>query len=215
MIESLLKVIHVLEGLYREPENVECVWATVNKDGQPTVTPLPKDSPECCPVSLHAAIPEVTTQKRGSILTSWWHISSLGRGALSFQLGPGILAPAKKCGKKKKGRSAINEAVTTEYTINIHKRIHGVGFKMCAPRALREIQKFAMKEMGILDARVDTKLKKAVWAKRIRNVPYWMEVQLSRKRNEDKESPNKLYTMVTQVPVPTFKNLQTVNVEEN
>lgn len=27
---------------------------------------------------------------------------------------------------KKKGRSAINEVVTREYTINIHKRIHGV-----------------------------------------------------------------------------------------
>ena len=27
---------------------------------------------------------------------------------------------------KKKGRSAINEVVTREYTVNIHKRIHGV-----------------------------------------------------------------------------------------
>ncbi|ELW64911.1 Radial spoke head 10 like protein B [Tupaia chinensis] len=38
------------------------------------------------------------------------------------------MAPAKKGGKKK-GRSAINEVVTREYTINIHKCIHGVGFK--------------------------------------------------------------------------------------
>lgn len=36
------------------------------------------------------------------------------------------MAPAKKGGEKKKGRSAINEVVTREYTINIHKRIHGV-----------------------------------------------------------------------------------------
>ena len=28
---------------------------------------------------------------------------------------------------------AINEVVTREYTINIHKRIHGVSFKMHAP----------------------------------------------------------------------------------
>lgn len=35
------------------------------------------------------------------------------------------MAPTKK-GEKKKGRSAINEVVTREYTINIHKRIHGV-----------------------------------------------------------------------------------------
>ncbi|ELW54540.1 60S ribosomal protein L31 [Tupaia chinensis] len=48
------------------------------------------------------------------------------------------MAPAKKGGEKK-GRSAINEVVTREYTINIHKLIHGVGFKKRAPRALKEI----------------------------------------------------------------------------
>lgn len=36
------------------------------------------------------------------------------------------MAPLKKGGEKKKGRSAINEVVTREYTINIHKRIHGM-----------------------------------------------------------------------------------------
>ncbi|CAK7296032.1 60S ribosomal protein L31 [Vulpes lagopus] len=112
------------------------------------------------------------------------------------------MAPAKK-------------VVTREYTINIHKHIHGVGFKKRAPRALKEIRKFAMKEMGIPDVRIDTRLNKAVWAKGIRNVPYRICVRLSRKRNEDEDSPNKLYTLVTYVPVTTFKNLQTVNVDEN
>ncbi|CAM2096571.1 unnamed protein product, partial [Caretta caretta] len=125
------------------------------------------------------------------------------------------MAPAKKGGEKKKGRSAINEVVTREYTINIHKRIHGVGFKKRAPRALKEIRKFAMKEMGTPDVRIDTRLNKAVWAKGIRNVPYRIRVRLSRKRNEDEDSPNKLYTLVTYVPVTTFKSLQTVNVDEN
>ena len=134
--------------------------------------------------------------------------------ASAFQLGPGRMAPAKKGGEKKKGRSAINEVVTREYTINIHKRIHGVGFKKRAPRALKEIRKFAMKEMGTPDVRIDTRLNKAVWAKGIRNVPYRIRVRLSRKRNEDEDSPNKLYTLVTYVPVTTFKNLQTVNVDE-
>ncbi|KAH0624605.1 hypothetical protein JD844_032254 [Phrynosoma platyrhinos] len=125
------------------------------------------------------------------------------------------MAPAKKGGEKKKGRSAINEVVTREYTINIHKRIHGVGFKRRAPRALKEIRKFAMKEMGTPDVRIDTRLNKAVWAKGVRNVPYRIRVRLSRKRNEDEDSPNKLYTLVTYVPVTTFKSLQTVNVDEN
>ncbi|XP_048213155.1 60S ribosomal protein L31-like [Perognathus longimembris pacificus] len=124
------------------------------------------------------------------------------------------MAPTKKGGEKK-GHSAINEVVIREYTINIQKRIHGVGFKKPAPCALKEIWKLAMKEMGTPDAPIDTRLNKAVWAKGIGNVPYRIRVRLSRKRNEDGDSPNKLYTLVTYVPVTTFKNLQSVNVDEN
>ncbi|XP_043301199.1 60S ribosomal protein L31-like [Cervus canadensis] len=123
------------------------------------------------------------------------------------------MAPAKKGGEK--GQSTINEVVTKEYTINTHKRIHGVGFKKRAPRALKEIRKFAMKDMGTLDVRIDTRLNKAVWAKGIRNVPHRIRVRLSRKCNEDEDSPKKLYILGTYVPVTTFKNLQTVNVDEN
>ncbi|KAM4705792.1 large ribosomal subunit protein eL31 [Rhinophrynus dorsalis] len=125
------------------------------------------------------------------------------------------MAPAKKGGEKKKGHSTINEVVTREYTINIHKRVHGIGFKKRAPRALKEISKFAVKEMCAPDVRIDTRLNKAVWAKGIKHVPYCIRVRLSRKRNEDEDSPNKLYTMVTYVPVTTYKGLQTVTVDEN
>ncbi|XP_035581945.1 60S ribosomal protein L31-like [Zalophus californianus] len=125
------------------------------------------------------------------------------------------MAPMKKGGKKKKGHSAINEVVTGEYTINIHKRIHGESFKKRAPWALKVIWKFATKEMGTPDVHIDTRLNKAVWTKGIKNVPYRIHVQLSRKRNEDEDSPNKLYTLVTCEPVSTLKNLQTVNVDEN
>uniref|UniRef100_A0A670I5S8 Large ribosomal subunit protein eL31 n=1 Tax=Podarcis muralis TaxID=64176 RepID=A0A670I5S8_PODMU len=111
--------------------------------------------------------------------------------------------------------SAINDVVTREYTINIHKQIHGVGFKKWAPGALKEIHKFAMKEMGTPDVRIDARLNKAIWAKGVRNVPYRIRVCLSRKRNEDENLPNNLYTLVTYVPVTTFKSLQTVNVDEN
>ncbi|EDM11468.1 rCG52905 [Rattus norvegicus] len=38
------------------------------------------------------------------------------------------------------------------------------------PWALREVWKFAMKEMGTPDVPVDTKLNKTVWAQGIRNV---------------------------------------------
>ncbi|XP_051058005.1 60S ribosomal protein L31-like [Phodopus roborovskii] len=132
-----------------------------------------------------------------------------------FSLGSGRIAPVKKGGEKKKGRSAINEVVTQEYTINIHKRIHGMGFKKRAPWALKEIRKFAIKELGTPDVRIDTRLNKAIWAKGIRYVLYCIRVRLSRKRNEDEDSPNKWYTLVTYMPVTTFKNLQTINEDEN
>lgn len=40
-----------------------------------------------------------------------------------------------------------------------------------------------------------------------------MRVRLARRRNDDEDSPHKLYTLVTFVPVATFKKLQTENVD--
>lgn len=42
------------------------------------------------------------------------------------------------------------------------------GFKKRAPRAIKEIRKFAVKEMGTPDVRIDTRLNKAVWSKGVR-----------------------------------------------
>ncbi|XP_015520149.1 large ribosomal subunit protein eL31 [Neodiprion pinetum] len=119
---------------------------------------------------------------------------------------------AKSTGEKK-GKSAMNEVVTREYTVNLHKRLHGVGFKKRAPRAIKEIRKFAEKQMGTPDVRIDTRLNKQLWSKGIRNVPFRVRVRLSRRRNDDEDSANKLYTLVTYIPVATFKGLQTENVD--
>lgn len=58
------------------------------------------------------------------------------------------MAPAKK-GREKEGHSAISEVMTREYTSNIHKHIHEVGFKECTPQAVERIQKYALKEMEL------------------------------------------------------------------
>lgn len=52
-------------------------------------------------------------------------LNSLKKSSRAFQPGPGRMAPAKKGGEKKKGRSAISEVLTREYTLNIHERAHG------------------------------------------------------------------------------------------
>ena len=101
------------------------------------------------------------------------------------------------------------DVVTRVYTINLHKRLHGVGFKKKAPRAIREIKKFAEKQMRTKDVRIDTSLNKYVWSKGIRNVPYRVRVRLSRRKNEDEEADEKLYTHVSVVEVDSFKFLNT------
>nr|AAX62418.1 ribosomal protein L31 isoform B [Lysiphlebus testaceipes] len=114
---------------------------------------------------------------------------------------------------EKKAKSAINEVVTREYTVNLHKRLHGIGFKKRAPRAIKELKKFAVQQMGTPDVRIDTRLNKQLWSKGIRNVPFRVRVRLSRRRNDDEDSANKLFTLVTYIPVANFKGLQTENFD--
>ena len=42
------------------------------------------------------------------------------------------------------------------------------GFKKRAPRAVKEIKKFALQMMGTADVRLDTRLNKAIWSRGIR-----------------------------------------------
>merc|ERR1712165_263912 len=115
--------------------------------------------------------------------------------------------------KKSSQSSPMNEVVTREYTINLHKRIHGMQFKKRAPRAIREIKKFAETMMGTPDARIDVSLNKYVWSQGVRNVPKRARIRLARRHNDDEDSANKLYTLVTYVKVDSFKGLQTIRVE--
>ncbi len=80
---------------------------------------------------------------------------------------------------------------------------------------MKEIAKFASKAMKTNDVRVDVKLNKYMWSKGIRNVPYRVRVRLSRRRNEDEDAKEKMYTLVTHVPVASFKGLITKNVDED
>merc|ERR1712080_238877 len=121
------------------------------------------------------------------------------------------MAPQKR--EQARKRTAIKEVVTREYTVNLHKRIHKIGRKFRAPKAVKAIRAFALKEMGTQDVRIDADLNKQLWTNGSANVPKRIRVRLARKRNDDEESQHKLFTLVTWVPVDTFKSLQTTNVE--
>merc|ERR1711881_162028 len=125
------------------------------------------------------------------------------------------MAPPKNANKQERKRAAIKEVVTREYTVNVHKRIHGAGRKFRAPKAIKAIRAFALKEMGTQDVRIDADLNKQVWVNGSANPPKRIRVRLARKRNDDEESVHKLYTLVSWVPVSTFKRVQTKNVESD
>ncbi|KAJ4294525.1 60S ribosomal protein L31B [Didymosphaeria variabile] len=124
---------------------------------------------------------------------------------------------AKNSGKKPAGktqRSAIADVVAREYTIHLHKRVHGVSFKKRAPRAIKEIRAFAEKAMGTKDVRLDPQLNKKVWESGIKGVPFRLRVRISRKRNDEEGAKEKLYSYVQAVNVKDPKGLQTTIVED-
>lgn len=117
---------------------------------------------------------------------------------------------------KGKTRSALQDVVTREYTIHLHKRVHGCSFKKRAPKAVKAVIAFATKEMGTLDVRIDPKLNQALWERGIKSVPHRIRVKLERKRNDEENAKEKLYTYASHIPIPreAFKNLGTVVVDE-
>ena len=70
--------------------------------------------------------------------------------------------------------------MTREYTIHLHKRVHGRSFKKRAPHAVKSVVDFAQKAMGTKDVRIDPKLNQALWAQGIKSVPHRIRVKLER-----------------------------------
>jgi len=103
-------------------------------------------------------------------------------------------------------KRAVRGAVTREYTIHLHKRLHDVTFKKRAPKAVKEIRKFAQKQMGTKDVRLDVKLNKAVWMRGIKNVPVRLRVQIQRRRNDDEDAKEDMYSYVTVADDQVFAN---------
>lgn len=115
--------------------------------------------------------------------------------------------------KDRADKKSKPDLVTRDFTIHLSKRVHKIQFKKRAPRAVKEVRKFAQKAMGTKDVRIDSQLNKHIWATGIKSPPTRVRVRLSRKRNEDEEAEEKLYTLAQLVEVSSFKGLQTENVD--
>ena len=109
---------------------------------------------------------------------------------------------------KKTAKRKGLEPVTRDYTIHVAKLTFKRTFKKRAPTAIKKIQEFVSHVMKTKDVRIDPKLNKALWSNGVRNVPARIRVRMSRKRNEDEDAKEKMYTLVQHVPVESFKGLQ-------
>merc|ERR1712151_1235193 len=96
-----------------------------------------------------------------------------------------------------------------DYTLHLHKRLHGVQFKKRAPRAIRDIKRFATKEMYPKDVRIDNSLNRAVWLNGIRNIPRRIRIRVTRRRNEDEDAKKKFYSLVQHLEIDTWHGLRT------
>ncbi|CAN6561692.1 unnamed protein product [Malus baccata var. baccata] len=141
---------------------------------------------------------------------------SIRRTVSSLHQGGGVELRALTMAEKGRGKGRKEEVVTREYTINLHKRLHGCTFKKKAPNAIKEIRKFAQKSMGTTDARVDVKLNKHIWSRGIRSVPRRIRVRIARKRNDDEDAKEEFYSLVTvtEVPPEGFSGLGTKVIDE-
>ncbi len=52
-------------------------------------------------------------------------------------------------------------------------------------------------QMKTSDVRVDVKLNKAVWSQGIKNVPNRLRIVIQRKRNEDDDEKEEMFSLVT------------------
>eukprot|EP01129_Flabellula_baltica_P000263 TRINITY_DN10299_c0_g1_i1.p1 TRINITY_DN10299_c0_g1~~TRINITY_DN10299_c0_g1_i1.p1 ORF type:complete len:212 (+),score=34.20 TRINITY_DN10299_c0_g1_i1:71-706(+) len=107
-----------------------------------------------------------------------------------------------------------NTPFTRDFTINLKKRLHGQTFRKRAPRAIREIKKFAQVHTGTSDVRVHVSLNQHVWSKGIKRVPNKVRIRVSKQFNDDEEAAEEMYTLVSFVPVASFKGLQVETVTE-
>eukprot|EP01025_Chloroclados_australasicus_P019576 TRINITY_DN206_c0_g1_i2.p2 TRINITY_DN206_c0_g1~~TRINITY_DN206_c0_g1_i2.p2 ORF type:complete len:119 (-),score=15.95 TRINITY_DN206_c0_g1_i2:213-569(-) len=107
-----------------------------------------------------------------------------------------------------------SKPITREVTINLRRATHKIQFKKRAPRAIKEIRKLAKKIMGTNDVRLDVKLNKAVWEKGVKNVPTRLRIVISRRRNDDEEAKEDMYSYVTVADVQEFKGKGAVILDD-
>jgi len=130
-------------------------------------------------------------------------------------LGPDLLVQARVdtdiggthglLGKSLDGLDGVRSTLLEGSAVNVLVQVNGV---------LTSDNVVDGRTLGTLGFRVDPSLNKQIWSKGIKTVQHRIRVRLSRKRNDDEEAKEKLYTYVSYVPVTSFKGLETQVCDE-
>jgi len=104
--------------------------------------------------------------------------------------------------------------VTKEYTFNLHRATYNKKWKKHAPKAVKALREWAKREMRTGDVRIATSVNQFIWSKGIRRPPHKIRVRLSRRKNEDEDAKEEMYTLVTHVPTDSFKKLMTKTLDQ-
>lgn len=69
--------------------------------------------------------------------------------------------------------------------------------------------------MGTSDVRIAPELNKKLWERGVTGVPHRLRIRIARKRNDEENAKEKLFSYVSHVDVPSVKGLQTEVVSED
>ncbi|KAH9601582.1 Ribosomal protein L31e [Trypanosoma melophagium] len=115
--------------------------------------------------------------------------------------------------RKHTGRKPDNIAM--EATIHLSKLLKKKTFHKRAPIAIKRIKSFVGKLMKTKDNRIDASLNTYIWHKGVKGVPGRVRVHVERKSETLEGGKRKhFYTVISNVPVSTFKNLTTKVIEQ-
>ena len=103
---------------------------------------------------------------------------------------------SRKLNQKKDKTVTKLEPMTRTEIVNLHRRLHKATFKKKAPKAVKQMKELAFKTMFTRDNRVDPELNKEIWRHGIRNTERKIRVTLERKKNEDDEAADSMYTII-------------------
>lgn len=115
--------------------------------------------------------------------------------------------------RKRSGRKP--DAVSMEATIHLSKLLKKKTFAKRAPLAIKRIKTFAGKLMKTKDNRIDASLNTFIWHKGVKGVPGRVRVLIQRKTSTEEGNKHKhFYTVISNVPVASYKGLTTKVIEE-